>query len=108
MPTKNTATATKTVGKQELIRRVTDKARKEMKDLSAKTVTEIINTTLDTVRDSLKKGEEVRLVGFGSFKTRTSAARTGVNPQTRQKIQVAAKRRVRFTAGKELSEAVAK
>jgi DNA-binding protein HU-beta len=50
----------------------------------------------------------VRLVGFGSFKVRTSAARRGVNPQNRRPIEVPAKERVRFSPGKELSEAVMK
>jgi DNA-binding protein HU-beta len=55
---------------------------------------------------TLKSGEEVRLVGFGSFAVKTAAARSGVNPQTRAKIAIPAKQRVRFSPGKELDEAV--
>ena len=90
------------IGKQELIRRVATKAGK-----SAKETTDLVTATLDTIRESLEAGDEVRLVGFGAFSVRTTAARTGVNPQTREKIHVAEKQRVKFTPGKELSTAVA-
>jgi len=90
-----------TIGKQELIRRVATKAGK-----SAKETTDLINATLDAVRESLEHGDDVRLVGFGAFSVRETAARTGVNPQTRAKIQVPARKRVKFTPGKELNDAV--
>ena len=90
-----------TIGKQELIRRVATKAGK-----SAKETTDLVNAMLDTVRESLEAGDDVRLVGFGAFSVRSTAARTGVNPQTREKIQVPARQRVKFTPGKELNDAV--
>lgn len=90
-----------TIGKQELIRRVAAKAGK-----SAKETTDIVNVTLEIVRESLEAGDDVRLVGFGAFSVRSTAARTGVNPQTREKIQVPARQRVKFTPGKELNDAV--
>jgi len=92
-----------TVGRQELSRRVAQKTK-----LSQKQVGEVLEATIDTVREVLQDGDEVRLVGFGSFKVRTSAARRGVNPRDRQPIDVPAKERVRFSPGKELSEAVIK
>src|SRR5690348_12241096 len=91
------------IGKTELIRRVAQSSGKSVKETS-----DLVNSTLDAIRDSLKSGEEVRLVGFGSFAVKTTAARTGVNPQTRAKIQVPSKQRVRFSPGKELNDAVAK
>ena len=91
------------IGKTELISQLAKSTGKSNKETA-----EVVNATLDTIRDALKAGDEVRLVGFGSFVVKTSAARTGVNPQTRAKIQVPAKQRVRFSPGKELSEAVAK
>ena len=91
------------IGKTELVSRLAQGTGKSQKE-----TTEIVTATLDAIRDALQAGEEVRLVGFGSFAVKTSAARTGVNPQTRAKIQVPAKQRVRFSPGKELSEAVAK
>ncbi len=90
-----------TVGKQELIRRIATKAGK-----SAKETTDLVNATLDTIRESLEGGDDVRLVGFGAFTVRETAARVGVNPQTRAKIQVPARKRVKFTPGKELNDAV--
>ena len=68
------------IGKTELIRRVAQGSGKSVKETS-----DLVNATLDAVRDALKSGEEVRLVGFGSFAVKTTAARTGVNPQTRAK-----------------------
>ncbi len=90
------------VGKTEIISRLAQSTGKSQKETS-----EVVNATLDAVRDALKAGDEVRIVGFGSFSVKTAAARTGVNPQTRAKIQIPAKRRVRFSPGKELNEAVA-
>jgi DNA-binding protein HU-beta len=90
-----------TIGKQELIRHIAAKAGK-----SAKETTDLVNATLDVVRESLEKGDDVRLVGFGAFTVRETAARVGVNPQTRAKIQVPARKRVKFTPGKELNDAV--
>ncbi len=91
------------VGRQELSRRVAQKT-----NLSQKQAAEVVEATIVTVREALQSGDEVRLVGFGSFKVRTSAARKGVNPQTRRPLEVPAKERVRFSPGKELSEAVLK
>ena len=98
--TKSTSTI---VGRQELTRRIATQA-----GLTQKKAGEVLEATLDTIRDSLMSGNEVRLVGFGSFKVRESAARKGVNPRDRKPIQVPAKNRVRFSPGKELSEAVVK
>ncbi len=56
--------------------------------------------------DSLKKGNRVALVGFGSFSVSTRAARKGRNPQTGQEINIAAKKVVKFKAGSELGSAV--
>jgi DNA-binding protein HU-beta len=55
----------------------------------------------------LKKGEKVMIIGFGSFSVNKRAARTGRNPQTGKKIQIKAKKVVKFKAGAELSKKVA-
>ncbi len=98
--TKSTSTI---VGRQELTKRIASQT-----GLTQKKAGEVLEATLDTIRDSLNAGNEVRLVGFGSFKVRQSAARKGVNPRDRKPIQVPAKNRVRFSPGKELAEAVVK
>ena len=91
------------VGRQELTKRIAAQT-----GLTQKKAGEVLEATLDNIRDSLNTGHEVRLVGFGSFKVRKSAARKGVNPRDRKPIQVPAKNRVRFSPGKELAEAVVK
>src|SRR5260221_14279462 len=90
------------VGRQELIKRVATKSNKSIKESTA-----FVNATLDTIRESLEQGDSVRLVGFGVFSVRDTAASQRVNPQTRDKITVPARKRVKFTPGKELNEAVA-
>ncbi len=55
---------------------------------------------------SLKKGDRVALVGFGSFSVAKRAARTGRNPQTGKEIKIAAKKVVKFKAGSDLTGAV--
>lgn len=91
------------VGRQELTRRIASEAK-----LTQKQASQVLETTLDSIREALQSGNEVRLVGFGSFKVRTSAARKGVNPRDRKPIEVPAKERVRFFPGKELADAVVK
>jgi len=102
MAEENTATS-QTIGRQELSKRIAKEAQ-----LSQKQAAEVLEATLTAIREALQNGEEVRLVGFGSFKVRQSAARKGVNPRNRQPIQVPPKDRVRFFPGKELAEAVLK
>jgi DNA-binding protein HU-beta len=91
------------VGRQELTRSIATQT-----GLTQKKAGEVLEATLVTIRESLSSGNEVRLVGFGSFKVRRSAARKGVNPRDRKPIEVPAKDRVRFSPGKELSDAVEK
>lgn len=61
---------------------------------------------VSVVGKSLKKGERIGLVGFGSFAVGKRAARKGVNPQTGKEIKIAAKKVVKFKAGNELASKV--
>jgi DNA-binding protein HU-beta len=61
---------------------------------------------LTAIKKSLKKGESVTLVGFGTFSVTKRAARKGRNPQTGEPIKIAAKKVPKFTAGKALKDAV--
>lgn len=97
------ASTSNTVGRSELTKRIAQQA-----DISQKQAQAALEATLKTIRESLQGGNEVRLVGFGSFKVRQSAARKGVNPRDRKPIEVPAKERVRFFPGKELADAVLK
>lgn len=62
-----------------------------------------LDSFIDTVTKTLKKGDKVTLVGFGTFSVSKRAARTGRNPQTGEAIKIKAKKVARFKASKELS-----
>jgi DNA-binding protein HU-beta len=65
-----------------------------------------LDSLIDGITRSLKKGEPITFVGFGTFKTSQRKARTARNPQTGAAIKVPKRRVVRFTAGKALKQAV--
>ena len=65
-----------------------------------------LEAVLESVTETLKKGDKVTLIGFGTFETRERAARTGRNPQTGKEIQIAASITPAFKAGKKLKDAL--
>jgi len=67
-----------------------------------------LNAFVDSVKEGLKKGEKVQLVGFGSFEVRKRAARKGRNPQTGEEIKIAASKAPVFKAGSALKDVVNK
>ena len=69
---------------------------------------EVIDTLVSVISETLKDGDKVTLVGFGTFTTTQRDARKGRNPKTGKEIKIAAKKVVRFKAGKGLAEKVAK
>ena len=73
-----------------------------------KSVESTLNAFVAVVEDSLKKGEKVQLVGFGSFEVRKRAARKGRNPQTKEEIKIPASKAPVFKAGKALKDLVNK
>ncbi len=75
-------------------------------DLSKKDVEMVIDSMVEVVTKSLKAGDKVTLTGFGTFRVSDRAAREGINPQTKAKIQIPAMTVPKFTAGKALKEAV--
>jgi len=89
------------VNKNDLVAAVADTAGLSKAD-SAKAV----DAVLENITDSLKNGEEVRLVGFGTFLVTERAASEGRNPRTGEKIQIAASKQPKFKAGKALKDAV--
>ncbi len=68
----------------------------------------VLETVLETITGSLKKGAPVVLVGFGTFKVTKRKARTGINPRTKEAIKIPAAKVPKFTAGATLKGAVAK
>ena len=65
-----------------------------------------VDTVFDSITQTLAKGEEVTIAGFGAFVAKKRAARMGVNPRTGQKIHIAATTTPKFRAGKGLKDAV--
>jgi DNA-binding protein HU-beta len=65
-----------------------------------------VDAVLDSITNSLKKQDEVRLVGFGTFTVAKRAASEGRNPRTGEKIKIPASKRPKFSAGKALKDAV--
>jgi DNA-binding protein HU-beta len=74
--------------------------------LSNTVTKEVIDATLSAIKNALAAGEEAALLGFGTFKSVDKPAHTGRNPKTGETLQIAARKSVKFKAGKELSDAV--
>ncbi|MDE6149402.1 MAG: HU family DNA-binding protein [Ruminococcus sp.] len=85
---------------------ITDVCRKTM--YSRSMVETIVDAILDTVTDSLAKGEKVQFAGFGTFEPKQCSARTGRNPHTNEKVPIPARVVPHFRAGKYLKDAVIK
>lgn len=75
-------------------------------DLSKADAGRALDAVVDSITDSLKKGDPVSLVGFGTFQVKHRAAREGRNPQTGATIQIKASNVPSFKAGKALKDAV--
>jgi DNA-binding protein HU-beta len=89
------------VNKVDLIAKVADDT-----GLSKADATKAVDTVFDAITKALKKGDEVRLVGFGTFSVSKRAASTGRNPRTGEAIKIAASKQPKFRAGKGLKDAV--
>jgi len=74
--------------------------------LSKEDSSKAVNGTIQAITDALKAGDQVSLVGFGSFVVKERAARQGRNPQTGATIQIAASKQPSFKAGKALKDAI--
>ena len=74
--------------------------------LTQKSVGEVLTAIIDVTQDTVKKGEKVTLVGFGTFEPRKRAARNGRNPQTGETNKIEAKTVPTFSAGKKFKEIV--
>ena len=75
-------------------------------DISKAAAARALDSTVDTIKKALKKGDSVSLVGFGTFKVGKRAARNGRNPRTGETIKIKAAKVPKFSAGKGLKEAV--
>ena len=89
------------MNREELVAEIAKVAK-----VSKKEAGEVLTATIDTIEKTVKKGEKVTLVGFGTFECRQRAARTGRNPQTGATLKIAAKKVPAFSAGKKFKELV--
>ncbi|MBF7052492.1 MULTISPECIES: HU family DNA-binding protein [Halomonas] len=89
------------MNKSELIEAIAASA-----DIPKASAARALDAMVDSVTESLKKGDSVSLVGFGTFHVKERAARTGRNPQTGQPIEIKAAKVPGFKAGKALKDSV--
>lgn len=89
------------MNKAELIEAIASKA-----DLTKADSKKALDAFIESTTKSLKKGDRVALVGFGSFSVAKRAARTGRNPKTGQEMQIPAKKVVKFKPGADLADSV--
>ena len=89
------------MNKQDLIAAVAEAA-----DLPKAKAGDVVDAVFEAVQKALKKKQEVRLVGFGTFSTSKRKAGKGRNPRTGEEIKIPASTTVRFKAGKNLKDAV--
>ncbi len=91
----------KAVNKNDLVAAVADSS-----GLSRTDATKAVDAVFDSITASLKAGDEVRLVGFGTFVVSKRAATTGRNPRTGEEIKIPASTSAKFKAGKGLKDAL--
>ncbi len=89
--------------KAELIAAIAEKSGMTKKDAE-----KALGATIETITDTLAKGDKIQLVGFGTFEVRERKAREGINPQSKAKIKIPATKVPAFKAGRALKDAVAK
>lgn len=90
------------MNKSELINAVAEKA-----EISKKDADKAVAAVLDTIVEQVANGEEIRIVGFGTFERRERKERTGSDPRTNEKITIPASKVPAFKAGKAFKDAVA-
>ena len=90
------------MNKGELIAAVAEKTQVAKKDVET-----VLNGFLETVGETLQQGEDITLVGFGSFVVKEQAARVGRNPATGAELHIPAKKVPGFKAGKQLKDKLA-
>ena len=89
------------MNKTELVAAVAAKEELSKKDAEA-----AVNAVFDSVKDALAEGDKVSLIGFGTFSVKTRAARTGLNPRTKETIEIPESKVPAFKAGSALKDAV--
>ena len=91
------------MNKTELVAAVAEKT-----GLTKKDAERVISTTIETITETLVKGEKVQISGFGNFEVKAREARVGRNPRTKETIQIPATRLPVFKASKALKDSISK
>lgn len=86
------------MNKTELVNAIAEKS-----GLSKVDAKKALDATIEAMTEALAKGDKIALVGFGTYSVVEKAARTGINPQTKQKIEIAARKTVKFKQGADLT-----
>lgn len=89
------------MNKTELVNAIAEQANLSKADAKA-----ALDATINAIGSALAAGEKVALLGFGTFAVSEKGARTGINPRTKEKIEIAARKSVKFKAGAELSNKI--
>lgn len=89
------------MNRNELISAMAEKSGLTKRDCDA-----AVAAFTETVTEALKANDKVQLMGFGTFEVKNRAAREGINPQTKEKVKIAASKAPAFKAGKALKDAL--
>ena len=89
------------MNKTELIEKIANSA-----NLSKADAKKALDATVDAIKAALVEGDKVQIIGFGTFSVNERPAREGINPATKEKITIAAKKVAKFKAGAELADAI--
>ena len=89
------------MNKADLVSKVAEKT-----GLTKKDADKAVAAVFESIQETLKAGDKVQLVGFGTFETRKRGARTGRNPRSGETIQIPASKVPAFKAGKSLKDAI--
>lgn len=89
------------MNKTELIEKIAVGA-----ELSKTDAKKALEATIEAIKNALVEGDKIQLIGFGTFSVSERPAREGINPATKEKITIAAKKVAKFKAGAELADAI--
>ena len=89
------------MNKMELVAAMAEKSGLSKKDCEA-----VLGALTDTLAEAMKAGDKVQLVGFGSFEVKARAARTGLNPRTKEPVAIPVSKVPMFKSGKAVKDAI--
>lgn len=94
------------MNKEDLINKVAESATIKSAKLTKSEIRDTVDTIFACISEALASGEKFQYIGFGSFGVKERATRNGVNPRTREKIEIQGKKVAYFTPGKKLADQI--